>query len=242
MKLQAEATHDLAVAAGKQADASKALADLTAKQFAASQQLVASQRASINVSFAYVNNPITFHEGGLSIVFTVILRNIGRFAATKVKVRFQSYFSQWGDKLFSEPMEKQRDFCDKPNISKDSRINLKGLTSEDALTIPAGDTKDWQINFGMGKPTDAEIIKWPPNSEMAKFPPGELHQTDRVFPIVVGCVDYLSGVMTEKHQTGFIFEVQHGNPQMPSFIILGEDVRREDVVVTPYFFGQGRNY
>jgi hypothetical protein len=72
MKLQAGATHDLAVAAGKQADASKALADLTAKQFTASQQLVESQRASISVSFGRVINPITFHDGSPSIVFSVL--------------------------------------------------------------------------------------------------------------------------------------------------------------------------
>jgi hypothetical protein len=85
----------------------------------------------------------------------------------------------------------------------------------------------------MGKPTDSEIIEWPPNQP---------NQTKRIFPIIVGCVDYQSGVMPKNHQTGFIFEVQRGDPRMPTLVTVGEDVRREDVVVTQYFFGQGKSY
>jgi hypothetical protein len=231
---QASGTHDLAVAAGKQADASWALANLTAKQFDASQQLIESQRASIAVAFAYVNNPVMFRDGGLSIVFSIIMKNNGRLAANKVKVRFTPYFSKWGGNIFSEPMERQRDFCSKPNISRDSRANLEGLTNENALTIIPGDAREWQINFGI-KPTDSDIIEWPPS---------ETHQpqTKRLYPIVVGCVDYQSGVMTEPHQTGFIFEIKRGDPRMPSFITMGEDVRREDVVIEQYFLGQGKSY
>jgi hypothetical protein len=235
MKLQAGATHDLAVAAGKQADASKALTDLTAKQFTASQRLIESQRASISVAFASVINPITFHDGALSFVFSVTLKNNGSLAANKVKVRYKPYFSQWGNNIFSEPMERQRDFCSKPNISRDSRIALRGLTNEDAVTILPSDAKEWQINFGMGGPIDSDIIEWPPAES-------KLPQTKRVYPIVVGCVDYQSGVMTEPHQTGFIFEIKRGDPRMPSFISLGEDVRRDDAVVEQYFFGQGKSY
>jgi cell division protein FtsL len=211
MTIQAGATHDLAVAAGKQADASKALVDLTAKQFTASQRLVESQRASVSVVFASVINPITFHDGGLSFVFSVTLKNNGRLAANKVKVRYTAYFSQWGKNIFSEPMERQRDFCIKPNITRDSRIALRGLTSEVAVTILPGDAKEWQINFGMGGPTDSDIFEWPP-------PESKLPQTKRVYPIVVGCVDYQSGVMTEPYQTGFIFEIKRSDPRMPTFI------------------------
>jgi len=228
-------THELAVAAGRQADASKALADLTAKQFTASQRLVESQRASISVAFASVLNPVTFHDGALSFAFSVTMRNNGRLPANKVKVRYKPYFSQWGNNIFSEPMERQRDFCGNPNISRDSRIALRGLTNEDALTILPGEPKEWQINFGMGQPVDSDIIEWPP-------PESNLPQTKRVYPIVVGCVDYQSGVMTEPHQTGFIFEIKRGDRRMPTFITLGEDVRREDAVVEQYFFGQGKSY
>jgi hypothetical protein len=232
---QAGETHDLAVAAGKQADASKALADLTAKQFDASQRLIESQRASISVTLGLVLNPITFHDRTLSIAFSMIMKNNGRLPANKVKVRYGAYFSQWGKNIFSEPMERQRDFCSKPNTSGDSRTNLRGLTNADALSIIPGDMKEWQINFGMGWPTDSDIIEWPP-------PETHQPQTKRVYPIVIGCVDYQSGVMTEPHQTGFIFEIKRGDPRMPAFITLGEDVRREDAVVEQYFFGQGKSY
>lgn len=237
MKDQAEATHDLAVAAGKQADASRAFADLTAQQFTASQRLIESQRASITVAFAYVNNPVTFQDGSLSVVFSVALRNVGRLTANKVKIRFKPYFSQWGENIFSEPMRQQRDFCAKPNVlrlRKDLR-DLRGLTSDDALTITPGETKESQINFGMGKPSQGELVEFPNDPTGKK----------RVFPIVVGCVDYQSGAMIEPHQTGFIFEVQQMsvlNPGLPTMINYGENVPRESVVVIPYFFGQGKNY
>lgn len=235
MKAGRADTHALSVAAGKQADASSALADLTARQFTASQLLIESQRALISVAFASVLNPITFHGGGLSFAFSVTMKNDGRLPAKKVKVRFTPYFSQWGSTLFSEPMERQRGFCNKPNMSRDSRTAFEGLTNEDALTIISGDTKESQINFGMGAPTDSDIIRWPPDE-------AHLPQTKRVFPIVVGCIDYQSGAMPEPHQTGFIFQIQRGDPRMPTFITFGENVRREDVVVVQYFFGQGKSY
>jgi hypothetical protein len=226
-------TSALAVAAGKQADASKAIADLTAKQFTASQQLIESQRASISVALASVLHPVTFHDGTLSFAFSVSMTNNGRLPANKVKVRYTSYFSQWGDRIFSEPMERQREFCNQPNISRDPHVALRGLTTEDALTIIPGETKPWQINFAVGPPADSDIIQWPP---------GQPNQTKRVYPIVVGCVDYQSGVMTEPHQTGFIFEIKRGDPRLPTFITFSEDVRRDDVFVDQYFFGQGRSY
>jgi hypothetical protein len=138
----------LATATGKQAE-------LTGRQFVASQQLIESQRASISVAFASVNNPVTFHDGGLSFVFSVALKNIGGLAANKVKLRFHPYFSQWGENIFSEPMRQQRDFCKKPNLLRlrpDLR-DLRGLTSDDALTIIPGETKEWPINF-------AQMIWW----------------------------------------------------------------------------------
>jgi len=237
MKRQADQTHDLAVAAGKQADASKATSDLTARQFNASQRLTESQRASIEVAFASVDNPITFHDDGLSIVFSIALKNVGRLTANKVKIRFKSYFSQWGESMFTEPMRQQRDFCAKPNVLRLRKDweDLRGLTRDDALTIIPGETKPWQINFGMGKPTQSELV------ELPNDPTGK----KRVFPIVVGCVDYQSGAMVEPHQTGFIFEIQRIsllNPGLPTMINYGEDVPRESVIVTPYFFGQGKNY
>lgn len=220
----------------QQAGATKALAELTAKQFTASQRLIESQRAMISVAFASVLNPVTFHDEAMSVsfAFSVNLKNNGRLPANKVKIRYTAYFSQWGTKIFSEPMERQRDFCSKPNISHDSRVDLKGLTNEEALTILPGDVKELQINFGMGG-TDSDIITWPPPESTSNLP-----QTKRVYPIIVGCVDYQSGVMTEPHQTGFIFEIKRGDPRMPTFITLGEDVRREDVLVEQYFFGQGK--
>jgi len=249
---QAGATHDLAVAAGKQADASKALADLTAKQFAASQELIESQGASISVSFGQVINPITFHEGAPSIVFSVLLQNTGAIKATHVAVRFKPYYSLWGNNIFNEPLQKQRDFCAIPapptpewGWQDGKRINLKGLRDW-TVTIEPHTPFERQLNFGMAKPADAEIIKWPPADVIQSNP--TLPVSDRIFPMVVGCVDYQSGAMPEKHQTGFIFEVQevYSDPSVPNaaptLIHYGIDLPAQRVMITPFYFGQGKSY
>jgi hypothetical protein len=237
---EAEDTHDLVVAAGKQADAGKALADLTAKQFSASQELVESQRASITVGYSSVIAPVTFHDGSLSANFSVVLKNSGRLPATRVRIRTTFYYSLWGENVFWEPLQKQRDFCSKSNELQEwswthtgKRIDLKGLTNAGGFTILPGDTKESEINFGMGKPSDSQIIAWPPDQR---------NQTKQVYPFIVGCVDYQSGSMPTKHQTGFIFQLEKGTPDVPSFIRYGEDVPPKDVLVTQFFFGQGRSY
>jgi len=133
MRSGSQDTHDLAVAAGKEADRTKdvvdqmklqaaALAELTARQFSASQRLIESQRASISVAFASVLNPVTFHDGGLSFAFSTTMKNNGRLPANRVKVRYMSYFSKWGTNIFSEPMERQRDFCSHP-MSRETPVS-----------------------------------------------------------------------------------------------------------------------
>jgi len=98
----------------------------------------------------------------------------------------------------------------------------------------------------MGKPTEMEIIKWPPTEAVKENP--SLPVTDRIYPFIVGCVDYQSGAMPERHQTGFIFEVQEvyvdtAVPNAaPTFIHYGVDIPRERVVITQYYFGQGKKY
>jgi hypothetical protein len=253
MKRQADQTHDLAVAAGKQADASKAISDLTARQFNASQRLIESQRASIGVTFGSVVNPITFHDGSASIVFSILLQNTGAIKATHVTVRFKAYYSLMGNNIFTEPLQRQRDYCaaDVPPSQEwgwdehGKRIDLKGLRDR-TVTVEPHTALERELNFGMGKPTETEIIKWPPSDVIQKNP--TLPITDRVFPIVVGCVDYQSGAMPEKHQTGFIFEVQESYSDAtkpnaaPTLVHYGIDLPRERVVITQFFFGQGKKY
>lgn len=249
---QARDTHDLAVAAGKQADAGKALADLTAKQFAASQQLIESQRASINVSFGQVINPITFHDRSVSIAFSIRIQNTGSIKATHVFTRFTPYYSLNDANIFTEPLLKQRDYCTTdfsgfPTTTWDKNkkpVDLSGL-QDWTVTIEPHGTYEWQINFGKGT-DDKGIFRFPPPEVIATNP--NLIATDRIFPIVVGCVDYQSGVMPEKHQTGFIFEIQQASIDsspgnvFPTFIHYGVDVPREKVMITQFYFGQGRQY
>jgi hypothetical protein len=241
---QANDTHVLAVAAGKQADAAKSLADLN-------MRLVESQRASIDVGFGKVLNPIIFHDRAPSIAFSIMIKNTGFIEATNVNVRYTAYYIPWigrGSNTLTDPLQRQRDYCAKnptpiPDWTFDEhgkRINLKGLENY-ALTVEQRAEREATLSLGMAQPTDAEIFKWPPPYNR---PPGA-QVTDRFFPIVVGCVDYQSGAMPKKHQTGFIFEVHQvsvDGPGIPTFIHSGIDVPIDKVMIFQFRPGQGKKY
>jgi hypothetical protein len=253
MKSGGKDTHDLAIAARDQAEASKELSALTGKQFVSSQQLIDSQRASLNVSMGRVLNPVTFHDGQPSIAFSIIIGNPGAIKATNVAVRSTAYYSSWGNEIFTEPLEKQRRYCGtklpppKDRYFKDGKgVGLTGLR-DITFTIEPHSSSEHELNFGMAKPAQTELIKWPPPDATQRNP--SLAVTDRIFPILVGCVDYESGAMPERHQTGFIFEIQEAYGEQsatassrPTLIHYGVDLPRNKLVVTQFFFGQGRKY
>jgi hypothetical protein len=244
---QASDTHDLAEAARVQSSAAKSIAELTGKQVTSYLQLIESQRASISVAFGKVLNPVTFHEGAPSMAFTILLRNAGYIEATNVAIRIDRYFSPWGGNL--EALRRQRDFCAiRPVVEASERwfdqngksMDGKGLRDE-TFTVQAKTEHEAQLSFAMSKPTDAEIIKWPPPRDRS----ADTEVTDRILPIVVGCVDYQSGAMPVRHQTGFIFEVHQVStvdPGLPTLIHNGIDVPIEKVWVIQLPFGQGKKY
>ncbi len=224
-------TELLAIHAGEQATAANRIATLTAKQFDQNQRLVESQRASIEVSFLRVLNPITFSDiGGMSEAFSIVFKNSGGLPANLTAVRWKVIFVQWGDDFFKVPGEKQTELCDRPPTEDERRSIIT------PITIFKDSAMEWQINFGVGKALDSELIKWPPNQSI---------QTLRIYPVIVGCVDYQSGAMQNAHQTGFIYTLERigeGGPTMPSLINNGVNVPKENVMVTRYFFSQGKAY
>ncbi|TCK71610.1 hypothetical protein [Acidipila rosea] len=227
----------LANNSAKQAAAATNIAGLTAKQFDQNQRLIESQRASIDVSFLHVLNPVTFSDlGGMSAAFSLAFKNDGSLPANLTAVRYKVIFVQWGDDLFKSPAQKQSELCARPPTADESRI--VGVPT----TIYKDSALEWQINFGTGRPTDSEIIKWPPPQRGDASP---IVQTLRVYPVVVGCVDYQSGAMQNGHQTGFIYTIERvgeNGPTMPTLINFGMNVPRESVVVSRYFFSQGKTY
>lgn len=233
---------DIQAGASKtQAGASKTLAGITAKQFSFNQQMAESQRAAISIELYQVLNPVTFHDRGLSLAFSALLTNNGQIRAVGTVVRFKPSYIQWGPDDLTEPAKRQAALCDKPPTADEVKQATELAIGD---VIFAGAHKETQINFGMGAPTQEEIIKWPPDSAYKQNPALTLPQTDRVHPIVVGCVDYGSGSIPGKHQAGFIFDVEKtgDDSSLPTFIKLGEDVARGNVVITKYFFSQGKNY
>ena len=224
-------THDLAVAAGKQADASKAVADLTAKQFTASQRLVYSQRALISVAPYSVDHPLSFPvppaaPQQMTFALSLALTNNGSFMATDVHLRYEIYFSTWGKQIFTEPQQRQARLCDKPFAAP---MLLSGPPPSINILAEQTNVRQW-INGGFGIP-DSGIIPWPPDAPKEKV----------IIPFIVGCVDYHSGAMPEPHQTGFIFQVR-GSKDGMKLIRYGKNVSQDRVFVYPYGFSQGKSY
>lgn len=230
-----------AEAATTQAQTSKSLAGITAKEFSFNEQIAESQRATIGIEFYRVLNPVTFHEKGLSEAFSVLLVNNGQIRASDILMRFKVSYIQWGQDEFTEPPKRQAALCDKPPTAQERML---AKSSQEGDVIFPGGHEELQINFGMDAPAPNEIIKWPPDSAYAQNPNLKVAQTNRVHPIVVGCVDYRSGAIPGDHQAGFIFDIERTgeNPELPTFITIGDDVPRQNVIVTKYYFSQGKNY
>jgi hypothetical protein len=216
--IQAQNTHDLAIAAGKQADASKSMSDLAAKQFSTSQRVIESQRASISISPYSVDHPMTFQEHGMSFAFTLALTNNGAFVANDVRMRYKLYFSKFDKSIFTEPGKQQRTLCKPPVPPR--------IGNAPKLIIYQGNAAPEQINGGWGF-VDLDVIQQPNDPQ---HPIG-------LIPIVVGCVDYLSGAMPEWHQTGFIYQIRSKDGIIPI-----KDIPINDIFIARYIFDQGDSY
>ena len=216
-------THDLAIAAGQQAVATKAIADLTAKQ-------IESQRAAIDVGFKSVVAPITFHDNSISANFSILIVNDGALPARNVRVRYKPSPIQWGNDIFSAPRKRQEELC---NSGPTQSVAEKQFT--DPITIFSGRSVEQQLNFGMSFAS----------SDLVELP-NDPHKTQRVFPIVVGCVDYQSGSFPQQHQTPFIFEIHrksiYKGEDLPTLLYVGRDVPIQDIWIIQYRFGQGKSY
>jgi hypothetical protein len=218
MQDQAASTKDLAAAAKDQAE-------IVRRQFASSQQVIESQRANIGVSVFSVDHPITF--GGnknMSFAFTLALANNGAFVANDVRVRYKLYFSQFGQAIFTEPRRQQRTLC-KAFPTQDAPDAIGNMAPK--LSIYPGRAAPEQINGGWGF-VDQDVV---PRPNDAQHPIG-------LIPIVVGCIDYLSGTMPRWHQTGFIFEIRGKNRP----IVPGIDVSIDSLTIDRYIFDQGESY
>lgn len=223
MQAQVKATEQLAKAASRQAAAVE-------EQFQTSKEVVDSQRARITITPSKVLNSLVFPPPPaprqMTFAFALALRNAGSFTATHVHMRFRVIFVHWGAQYFREPLKKQEQLCTK---RQDEHLIIKPPT----LNIAPGGVRTLVISSG-GEITDADLFPWPPAPQAP---------TERVLqPMVVGCVDYQSGAIPGLHQTGFIFELQEASPGMPTFIRPGHNLAPGEVVVSKYYFSQGRSF
>jgi hypothetical protein len=224
MKDQADSTRDLAASAKSQSETLRL-------QFASSQQVIESQRASISVAPYSVDHPLSFPDPPappqMTFVLSLALTNNGNFVATDIHVRYEIYFSVWGQQIFTEPQERQAKLCDKPITP----VRPPPIGPPPMIDIPVGKTnvRQW-INGGFGIP-DSDIIPWPPTEPKEKV----------IMPFIVGCVDYRSGAMPEPHQTGFIFEIRGGQDGLTA-IRYRQEVPQNQVFIDPWGFSQGKSY
>jgi hypothetical protein len=221
-KDQADRTKELADSTKTLADAAKAQSDTLRQQFFSSQQVIESQRANIAVSVYSVDHPMTFQEHGMSFAFTLALANNGAFAANDVRMRYTLYFSKFGQSIFTEPGQRQRDLCKPPVQSTLSR------DSSPKVSIYPGRAAPEQINGGWGF-ADQDVM---PRRNDPPHPIG-------LIPIVVGCVDYMSGAMPKWHQTGFILEIRRKDEDG---IVPTKDIPANAMQIDRYIFDQGESH
>ncbi|MDE3185950.1 MAG: hypothetical protein KGM96_00320 [Acidobacteriota bacterium] len=190
-------------------------------QLAESRSVVESQRADISVSPYSVDHPMTFASPQqMSFAFTIALTNNGAFAANDVRMRYKLIFPQFDKSYFTEPGKQQRDLC-KPPVPP-----IIGHMPK--LSIYSGRAAPEQINGGWGiEAKDTYTI-----------PADPTHST-RISPVVIGCIDYLSGVMPKWHQTGFIFEIRRKDMRG---IVPGNNIPSDAILIDRYIFDQGNSY
>jgi hypothetical protein len=200
------------------------------------RQLEATERPWLKISFAVQRlaskgNGIDFNtDGSLQLSLLAIITNTGHSVATDVVVPMKAFLAYDTDTIFKKPLRVQSEMCDKVASTPLGKPD----ESQMAVTIFPGDTDN---STGHGVGIDKAEIDAAPNA--APRAPGP----KRLYPIIVGCVDYQYGTSEKHHQTRFILDIQRVDRTVPKGIYPvttiknGQSVSTADVYVSKYAFG-----
>jgi hypothetical protein len=121
------------------------------------------------------------------------IRNIGHSVATGVTPVIDFFLITPDEhSVFYEPLERQKDLCDKAqNRPFDEKEDRK------RTVIFPNDTDEGTSN---SRGFDKTEIKF-----MAS-------KTKSILPVLIGCIDYQYATSTRRHQTRFVYQIQRSGP------------------------------
>jgi hypothetical protein len=190
---QASGIHDLAVAAGKQANqasiqarAAQDAANTSIKEFGVMQkQLEAADRPWVSITI-YPSSALAYDGSTIRGQFLFIPKNVGRSPAQNVWINPRMVPFDFGQA--NEALQVEKEMC------KQSELRIGRLPG---YTLFAGDQFAQKIGLDLGSAAlMAQFDKWKWPHDVPFLPVG-----------IVGCIDYTFESSQRDHHTGFGFYI-----------------------------------
>jgi len=179
-------THDLAVAAGKQANAAKSAADTAARSLELSER----PWVSIDNKSLFITKPLTFNSNSASMYIGYSWKNTGHSPAMHIHSKNKLIVLSMTRLPEAEAAERQAALCDP--LRKIPRWFLE-------ITIFPDDTFPFNEGLGLDQGEIAAGLKSRESGPAAH--PGYISLA------LVGCIDYQFSFAPEHHQTRYAFWV-----------------------------------
>jgi hypothetical protein len=192
----------------------------------ASKQLELTDRPWLSVS-VMAKDPITLVNGDAQFRFGIAVKNVWHSVATNVTVPYEVFVPKWGDAIFKEPVQRQRQLCGTPPISTPKMPEIISTSIFPDATWEGGTSS----GVSAKEIQDGAV----PTTSLPEGKKGTYF-----IAVLVGCVDYAFPSALRHHQTGFIYEIRRLDPQVPHFgffIEFGKELPVERIMLTRYSLG-----
>jgi hypothetical protein len=222
MSKQAEAANKLAMQTQNNAEAARDYADT----------LLASERGWIKIAdfeagsdFWYTPNQ-TFQ-----LTANYRLVNVGHSVITGIYFDAQMIVEYWGETMIQDVIDKEIVFCDEKRKERHDPRELRTLFPGDDLW------SDTTVSISKQEMDEADKT-WP-------NPYG--NREPKVYPVIIGCVNYRLPFSNDIHQTRFAYNVNFADPTKPpipkenlhgqSPFIVGRTIPQAQIDIRPHYFG-----
>jgi hypothetical protein len=213
----------------------RATEEATRSANAAQQQLEATERPWLKVSFIVQPPGITFKDGGMQLNIAARIENIGHSVANGVVSPMKVFLADDANAMFKEPLRRQKELCDE--LASKPIVHRRG--SMEVVIFP----NDFDASVGYGLSLSKAEVDAAKDGRIG-VKGANLAGPKLLVPIVYGCVDYVFDTSERHHQTQFILELQQTNQistvpkRIPMIAIrVGQPVDASNVVITKYPFG-----
>ena len=210
---QAFSTQTAAEAAKSAADTAAAQLELSERPWVTVNMTITQPKKQRYTGFAAPS--LTFNaDGTASFNAFVILKNIGHSVAKAIYVRPQMYPPVF-ERILTEPMVKQKEWCDKVRGETPDEKQLPSLFP-DEVDIES-------FSFGMSR-SDIEVAKTS----------GVFGRFHALTPVILGCINYKSSLSNVVHQTPVLYRLN------PVPVDIGT-IPASRLELTKLFAGMGAN-